>query len=345
MHKDNITNSVSKKRAMLIFVLILVISLCFIEYVNSSHANIADNLVSEQCPNPAIYFCPRDNCSQNLALTITSANNSVHCAFFDVDSSDVINALAKKSIYVDVKLVVDNNNQDNKIRGNVKYDTSRQLTHNKFCVIDSMIVWTGSFNPTERGSNKNNNNAVLIYSKQLAANYEKEFEELWMGRFGSGEKTEITKVRTNNITIYSYFCPEDSCAEKVIEEIRGARKSVYFMTFSFTHESIADSLLFLDDKIEIKGIFEKSQGGSKYSQFKRLEEFGIDVRIDSNPYNMHHKVFIIDNNTVITGSFNPSKNGDERNDENLLIIKDKDIAEQYVDEFFYIWSLTESNRS
>ena len=48
---------------------------------------------------------------------------------------------------------------------------------------------------------------------------------------------------------------------------------------------------------------------------------------------MHHKVFIIDNSTVITGSFNPSKNGDERNDENMLVIKDREIAALFLDEF------------
>ena len=92
----------------------------------------------------------------------------------------------------------------------------------------------------------------------------------------------------------------------------------------------------MDKDIEIKGIFEKSQGGSKYSQFKRLEDFGMDVIKDSNPYNMHHKVFIIDNRTVITGSFNPTKNGDLRNDENMLIIHDERIAGLFVEEFNHL---------
>jgi len=59
----------------------------------------------------------------------------------------------------------------------------------------------------------------------------------------------------------------------------------------------------------------------------------IDVYLDANKNTMHHKVFIIDNSTVITGSFNPSKNGDERNDENMLVIKDREIAALFLDEF------------
>ncbi len=53
---------------------------------------------------------------------------------------------------------------------------------------------------------------------------------------------------------------------------------------------------------------------------------------------MHHKVFIIDEKIVITGSYNPTKNANENNDENLLIIHDKKIAEKYLEEFNYVYS-------
>ena len=41
--------------------------------------------------------------------------------------------------------------------------------------------------------------------------------------------------------------------------------------------------------------------------------------------------------TVITGSMNPTKNGDERNDENLIIIKDETIARLFLEEFGRVW--------
>ncbi|MBI1969670.1 phospholipase, partial [Candidatus Woesearchaeota archaeon] len=64
-----------------------------------------------------------------------------------------------------------------------------------------------------------------------------------------------------------------------------------------------------------------------------LKEGGIPVQRDNNKYNKHQKVFNIDGKTVITGSFNPTKNGDTRNDENLLIIHDQNIAEKFEEEF------------
>ena len=54
---------------------------------------------------------------------------------------------------------------------------------------------------------------------------------------------------------------------------------------------------------------------------------------------LHHKYMIIDGHTtsspaVITGSTNWSANGNDINDENLLIIHDADIADQYMQEFY-----------
>ncbi|MBT4110758.1 DUF1669 domain-containing protein, partial [Candidatus Woesearchaeota archaeon] len=53
---------------------------------------------------------------------------------------------------------------------------------------------------------------------------------------------------------------------------------------------------------------------------------------------MHHKVFVIDEETVVTGSFNPTGGGDTRNDENVLIITDKDIAKEFEEEFEKVYA-------
>jgi phosphatidylserine/phosphatidylglycerophosphate/cardiolipin synthase-like enzyme len=48
---------------------------------------------------------------------------------------------------------------------------------------------------------------------------------------------------------------------------------------------------------------------------------------------MHHKTFIVDDNIVITGSYNPTASGTEKNDENILIIYSDDVANEFVDEY------------
>ncbi|MCH8014845.1 MAG: DUF1669 domain-containing protein [Candidatus Dadabacteria bacterium] len=48
---------------------------------------------------------------------------------------------------------------------------------------------------------------------------------------------------------------------------------------------------------------------------------------------MHHKFIIIDDKIVVTGSPNFSFSGFNRNDENLLIIFDENLALRFVREF------------
>ena len=61
--------------------------------------------------------------------------------------------------------------------------------------------------------------------------------------------------------------------------------------------------------------------------------FPTNTLCRQSKHKMHHKVFIIDSKVVLTDSMNPTKGGDERNDENLIVIHDASIAKLYVEEF------------
>jgi len=238
---------------------------------------------------------------------------------------------------MEVEIVTDDSYLKEFNRSFVKADRSG-LMHNKFCIIDGKRVSSGSMNPTDNDAHKNNNNLLLIHSKSLAGNYEDEFQELWKGVFKKGRKVANPSIDLSGILIQNYFCPEDHCADMVKEELKKAQHSIYFMTFSFTHEGISNTILFqYSQNVSVKGVMEVRQI-DKDSAYKVLAYQTGAVRKDGNKYNLHHKVFIIDEATVVTGSFNPSKNGDTRNDENLLIIHDKAIAARYVNEFEQVWN-------
>ena len=64
----------------------------------------------------------------------------------------------------------------------------------------------------------------------------------------------------------------------------------------------------------------------------------FDVRVGSNPWLMHHKVMIVDGRIVVTGSYNWSWSAENRNDENLIVIMDEDIAREFEEEFMRVWS-------
>jgi len=281
-----------------------------------------------------VYFCPRDDCSSHLVEALSQAEQSIHCAFYDLDLENVKTALFDMSKKVDVLLLLDNDNAGALTKYYwIRKDKTDKLMHNKFCIIDNKYVWTGSMNPTERCDKVNNNNALLLKSTYLSQNYESEFKEMWYGTFNRGEQVQYPVIGNYQ----NYFCPEDNCAQHVIETLSKAKNSIRFMTFSFTDDDIGDKLIEKSKEgIEVKGVFEKTQEND-YVEYYKLKKADLNVKWDNNTANMHHKVFIVDDNIVIAGSYNPTGNGNSNNDENILIIEDKDIAKKYLEEFSLVF--------
>ena len=213
------------------------------------------------------------------------------------------------------------------------------LMHHKFIVIDERYVWTGSYNTTHNGAYKNNNNVVLIDSVPLAYNFTQEFRELFLdAQVGkpSGPFVAYPKVRLSDGTqIFTYFSPKGDTIPPLLKEIRSAEKSIHFMVFSFTHDALGGAMRDrFASGVEVRGVFEERQTNNSYSEFKTMQDAGLPVVVDRNSGDMHHKVIVVDGETVITGSYNFSKNAEERNSENLLIIKrNREIAEAYLTEF------------
>jgi len=321
-----------------IFFLIIIILITLFLYQKIDFTQLASSSTVEyyvqDYGNIEVYFCPQENCEEKLVNTLNSAQESINCAFFELRLDSVKDKLLKKEKKqeISVKVITDNLNLEDFNHSFVRYD-QWGLMHHKFCIIDGIKILTGSMNPTNNGAHKNNNNLLIINSKILAKNYQDEFEEMWNGTYKKGKKVRNPKIKLNEIVIENHFCPEDNCLERIKDKLKNAKNEIYFMTFSFTHPSIANILLLKNlDEVMVKGVMEARQV-TKHSQFKRLNDSGIKVVKDKNKANMHHKVFIIDNETVITGSMNPSQGGNKVNDENVLIINDKDIAKLFLEEF------------
>jgi len=264
-----------------------------------------------------VHFCP--SCAEALASLILNAS-SFDCAFYSLSDPLVLDAISRSN--ASRRFVFD---RYVGIDGRVKGKYAKGLMHNKFCVFDESVVFTGSYNPN---SLPYLNNVLVIDSRRVAKNYLSEFDELYSGTFGKGKKTFRAEADVNGSLVETYFCPEDDCRGKALDALKSAESSIYFFVFSFTDDGIAKVLLEKD--VVVRGIMESSQN-SQWSVYEKLKD-EIDVELYEEGV-MHNKVFVIDNSTVITGSWNPTKNGSENNDENMLIIHDERIAMMYVEEF------------
>lgn len=287
----------------------------------------------------------------NLITLINQAQVSIDGAMFEFNLENVAKALiAAEKRGVKVRIVYD----DDHTAGDPQIDElaaagiptvpdkRSAYMHNKFFVIDGKTVWTGSFNISINAAYKNNENAVVVVSPELAANYTTEFEEMFAGKFGpdSPKNTPYPRVNVDGIWVETYFAPEDGVMAHVISTVSGAQKSVQFLAFSFTDGDLAKAMLArLKDNVTITGVFETRGADTDASECAFLLKSGADIYLDGNPNTLHDKVIIIDGKTVITGSFNYSANADNSNDENLLIIQDPVLAQKYQEEFAKILAI------
>jgi phosphatidylserine/phosphatidylglycerophosphate/cardiolipin synthase-like enzyme len=289
---------------------------------------------------------------QKLIDHINAAQSSIHIASFEFDLTPVAEALiAAHNRGVDVRWVTDDEYgleadlepghgqfkmlQDAGIE--VRSDSRTALMHNKFWIFDGAILWTGSTNITKNGIFVQNNNTIVFSSPELAAIYEREFQEMWNGQFGPKSPSQLNEqsLVLNGTSIRVVFTSEDPALESlIIPMVRNANSSIRFLAFSFTDFPLADAMIQRSQQgVNVAGVIDKTQSGGQGSELGTLFCANIPVRQDGNPQFMHSKIIIIDDRYVITGSLNFSTSAEESNDENVIVIDNPDIARLYVQDF------------
>jgi phosphatidylserine/phosphatidylglycerophosphate/cardiolipin synthase-like enzyme len=283
-----------------------------------------------------------------LAAAIDKARLSVDVAAYNLNLWSIEDALIHAHQRgVKVRIVMESDNMDNSEVQDIKKagikivgDVHEGLMHNKFVVIDQTEVWTGSMNYSVGGAYKDNNNLIRIENEEAALAYIEEFNQMFTDRmFGEDRTINYSKPTVLNIDeteVEIYFSPEDKAARRIVELIDAAKQSIVFMMYTLTSDEIGAAIISQAQAgLVVAGVMDsdqiKSSQGTEYDAFMQA---GINVRLDGNETGlMHHKVMIIDQNIVITGSYNFTASAEERNDENLVIIHSPATAAKYYEEF------------
>ncbi len=287
-----------------------------------------------------------------LAQTISSARGTLDIAAFEFNNIVLTAAvLEAHERGVTVRMVADDEHglEDEDSSYNqfvdagieVVDDSRTALMHNKFMIIDGSVVWTGSWNYTINDTYRNNNNAIMLRSRRAVQSYQAEFNEMFE-RKEFGPRSSIgngANFNQDGTPIRVLFAPEDDVVGAITQTLGTADTTIRFMTFSFTVDAIGHTIQSRASQgVRVQGIFENTGSETAFSELTPLFCAGLGVRQDGNGYILHHKVFIVDDDTVITGSFNISDNATRSNDENLIVIQDPVLAAQYIAEFDRRWA-------
>jgi phosphatidylserine/phosphatidylglycerophosphate/cardiolipin synthase-like enzyme len=305
---------------------------------------------------------PNQGIDQYVNAEIAQAQSQIDAASFDLNLPSLVQALSSASQRgVKVRVVYDgeqgNLSLDNQSTGNQPFDALDALTkggagllnagrqkgimHDKFLIIDSKILFTGSWNFSYNDTFRNNNNLLKITAPEIIANYQAKFEEMYtQQRFGSASqfKAPHPSLDLDGTPVETYFAPEDGIMAKIIGMVSSARSSIHFMAYTFTRQDLAQAMIAqAQSGLDVRGVIE-TPDAAYLGAVKPLTCAGLPVEVDGNPYNMHHKVIIIDQTTVITGSANFTQAADRDNDENVLVIHNIYLAKIFEAEFQKIYA-------
>lgn len=245
--------------------------------------------------------------------------------------------------------------------------SSYGIMHNKFVVFDAdntdgnvPLVWTGSTNWTvAQIDGPDRNSVILIQDQALAQVYKTEFEEMW-GSSGPTPNLLVSKFgpfKTDNTphhlivggkAIDVYFSPTDGANAQIIAAINSANTDIDIATMLITRSDIRTALtnkynsgmtninIVADSQNPASNQFPTLQTALLPNHVVKFIESGI----------MHHKFMVVDNYNqasdplVTVGSHNWSSSAETKNDENMLVVHDPAVADQYYQAFAYLYLLS-----
>ena len=232
------------------------------------------------------------------------------------------------------------------------HETSGNLMHDKFIIRDGQSLWTGSANFTKGGLELQDNNCLAIDSPAIVSAYQLVFNNLQSSIHshpknpppaptGKSSQTKSTAVSGTNITPFFSPAAGENVETTVDVELQKARR-LRILAFLISDPGILQGLKrFEAPGTDIRGVYDPNgmhnvlhTGNRDQSLFWFMKDKRF-VAAPSHPFNpkgeqdfMHNKVMILDDQKVITGSYNFSEHA-EANDENLLVIDSKQIAAAY----------------
>lgn len=261
-----------------------------------------------------------------------------------------------------------NLNKIPKIDDTADGSTGSGIMHHKFIIIDGVKILQASANFTisdihgdmaSRKSRGNQNSLMVINDSRLAKSYQSEFDQLWNKKFGAKKTYRSPKtVMVDGTPITIQFSPSntridwDSTTNGLIgETLSNAKSSVELALFVFSEQKLSNILEERSNSgVTVSTLIEPIFAYRDYSEL--LDMFGISMpdakcryEVDNRPWKtrsltsgvptlpagdlLHHKFAVIDQEKVIMGSHNWSNAANITNDETLLVIEDKTIAQGY----------------
>ena len=139
-----------------------------------------------------------------------------------------------------------------------------------------------------------------------------------------------------------YFTPPAGGASGLIKHIDASKKSIKVMAYGFTALLLSDALTRAHRRgVKVELIQDEKSSQNNRDAINQLIAVGVDVRSDGKHAIQHNKVMVIDDDIVITGSYNFTNSAEKRNAENIIILKSDYAAKRYAENWAAHWAHAE----
>ena len=151
-------------------------------------------------------------------------------------------------------------------------------------------------------------------------------------------KATISELQTPLPELDSYFSPGDTCRNSITKHISTAKQDLLVCVFTISDDIITESLIAAHHKgVAIRVITDNEKSFDKGSDIAQLAREGIALRMDTSPNHMHHKFMVVDQHSVLTGSYNWTRGAARFNHENIIVTKDPTTVRAFTHEFNKLW--------
>ncbi|MFE3449673.1 phosphatidylserine/phosphatidylglycerophosphate/cardiolipin synthase family protein [Nonomuraea sp. NPDC059194] len=215
----------------------------------------------------------------------------------------------------------------------VKADYNPAIFHQKFIIRDyreralpTSAILSGSANFTHTDCHRNLNHVVIFHDPRICLTYTTEFNQMRAGQFGRGAHGKVPAAYSlNGIPVKVLFAPDHAPELEIMKQMLKAANRVDFAIFTFSGSSgIDDAMIALAAaKKTVTGVMDPGQGAQKWAATHDLDRAHIELYFPKRSPafgKLHHKLMVIDEATVIAGSFNYTEPANNYNDENIFVI-------------------------
>lgn len=135
-----------------------------------------------------------------------------------------------------------------------------------------------------------------------------------------------------------YFSPGEACAQRIVGELKSARRSLDICVFTITDDRVTHAVIDAHRRrVKVRVITDDDKAEDLGSDVRRMAQSGIEVRVDRSRYHMHHKFAVVDSGVVLTGSYNWTLSAARNNEENMVVSNDRKLVLSFAAEFDRLW--------